>query len=316
MAPINGPTIRRTRSRVRSHERPGFLPPGAFPRWQCPVNAPAGAQLEITYYTDPLCCWSWAFEPVWRRLLHALGPQVRFRYRMSGMIPDWRRYVDPLNDIASPSHMGPQWLEVSRASGMPIAPEIWHDDPPASSYPACFAVKAAALQGEVIGDRYLRRLREAVTLERRNIARREVLIEMAEASSTGAGGGHHAAWCLDVGRFMDALDDGSALAALRDDMRETRDHEIARFLTLVIRGAARNVLLVGYRPYEQLVEAVQAAAGAALALPSKLPSAREYAAFWSDVIPHLTDREVDEACGPGVRPTTDSALPLMEAIAT
>ena len=24
--------------------------------------------LSIEYYTDPLCCWSWAFEPQWRRL--------------------------------------------------------------------------------------------------------------------------------------------------------------------------------------------------------------------------------------------------------
>src|SRR5690242_21305745 len=26
--------------------------------------------LEVIYYTDPLCCWSWAFEPQWRRFLY------------------------------------------------------------------------------------------------------------------------------------------------------------------------------------------------------------------------------------------------------
>ena len=60
--------------------------------------------VDVIYYTDPLCSWSWAFEPVWRRLRYELGDQLAWRYRMGGMIPDWRHYADPLNDVASPAH--------------------------------------------------------------------------------------------------------------------------------------------------------------------------------------------------------------------
>src|SRR3546814_17149873 len=46
---------------------------------------------EIVYFTDPLCSWSWALEPQWRRLLFTFGDRLYWRYRMGGMIPDWTR---------------------------------------------------------------------------------------------------------------------------------------------------------------------------------------------------------------------------------
>src|SRR6478609_7542743 len=104
------------------------------------------AVLQIVYYTDPLCCWSWAFEPQWRRLRYELGNQMRFRYCMGGLLADWEKYNDPMNAVSRPSQMGPLWFEAKYISGMPIREHIWHKDPPASSYPACIAVKCAALQ--------------------------------------------------------------------------------------------------------------------------------------------------------------------------
>lgn len=269
--------------------------------------------IDITYYTDPLCSWSWAFEPVWRRLRYELGDRLAWRYRMGGMIPDWRRYADPLNDVASPSHVGPQWLAVSRLSGMPIEPRIWHDDPPASSYPACLAVKAAELQGRDMGERYLRRAREAVMLEQRNIARRAVLLELAEelaaeelaAEAAAATSG---AAALDPDAFCRALDDGSALAAFREDLRDVKYRDIGRFPTLVIRGAnGRGVIVVGYRPYAVLRDAVQRGVGAALGPDRRRPVAAEYTAFWRGVTGRLTDRELTEACAP------DAAAPPVDA---
>lgn len=258
--------------------------------------------IEITYYTDPLCSWSWAFEPVWRRLRYELGDWLAWRYRMGGMIPDWRRYADPLNDVAAPSHVGPQWLEVSRLSGMPIEPRIWHDDPPASSYPACLAVKAAELQGRDMGERYLRRAREAVMLEQRNIARRAVLLELAtelaaEEVKAEAAAATSGAAALDPDAFCRALDEGSALAAFREDLRDVKYRDIGRFPTLVIRGAAgHGVIAVGYRPYPALLDAVRHVVGTVPAAGRPAPTPAAYAAFWADVTGHLTEREVSEAC--------------------
>lgn len=255
--------------------------------------------VEITYYTDPLCSWSWAFEPVWRRLRYELGDQLTWRYCMGGMIPDWDHYGDPLNDVAAPAHVGPQWLQVSRLSGMPIEPRIWHDDPPASSYPACLAVKAAELQGRDVGEQYLRRVREAVMLEQRNVGRRSVLLDLAEELSKEAGGANAANFGFDLAAFRAVLDSGEALSAFRSDLLDAKYREIGRFPTLIVRGrSARGVIIVGYRPYAVLLAAVrQLTEGAELPSGRPAPSAAEYRAFWRSVTGRLTDRELAEACG-------------------
>ncbi len=77
-------------------------------------------RLELEYYTDPLCAWSWGFEPQWRRLRYEFAAQLRWRYRMGGMLSDWQRYNDPLNDISRPVQMGPLWHQIAEVSGMPL----------------------------------------------------------------------------------------------------------------------------------------------------------------------------------------------------
>lgn len=98
-------------------------------------------RVEITFYTDPLCCWSWAFEPQWRKLQYQFRDEIVFRYIMTGMLPSWKNYSDPFYSVSRPQQMGPVWLEASSSSGMIINSKIWVNDPPASSYPACIAVK-------------------------------------------------------------------------------------------------------------------------------------------------------------------------------
>ena len=272
------------------------------------------AIVDITYYTDPLCSWSWAFEPVWRRLRFELGDRLSWVYRMGGMIPDWRRFSDPINDIGSSAHMGPYWLEVSRMSGMPIDPRVWQEAPPASSYPACLAVKAAELQTKELGERYLRRLREAVMLERRNIALRAVLVELADeiaaAQRTHEGEGK----ALDLHAFREALDSGAALAALREDLRDAKYRDIGRFPTLVIRGRKPGgVVLVGYRPYDALAEAIRQVTDGGSSGTSHTPTPAQYRSFWSGLTARLTDREIQEMCGSSA-PLVDSATHGQRAV--
>src|SRR5579884_3121035 len=95
--------------------------------------------VSVEYFTDPLCSWSWAFEAQWRRLRYESGERLDWRYRMGGLIADWRSYEDPLNDIRNPAQMAPQWYQIQELSGMPLDDRLWQIDPPASSYPACVA---------------------------------------------------------------------------------------------------------------------------------------------------------------------------------
>lgn len=81
--------------------------------------------------------------------------------------------------IHRPIQMAPLWVQASAVTGMPVEPMIWANDPPASSWPACLAVNAAGLQSPAAGDLYLRQVRRALMLEGRNVARNEVLVELA-----------------------------------------------------------------------------------------------------------------------------------------
>jgi putative protein-disulfide isomerase len=237
------------------------------------------SQVEITYYTDPLCAWSWAFEAPWRCLRARFGGQIAWHYCMGGLITDWQSYNDPLNTVTRPGQMAPHWFEVRQLSGMPFDEGLWHGDPPASSYPACLAFKAAEQQGPEVAERYLRRLREAAMLERRNIARRDVLLALADEASGDAAPAAN----LDPARFRRDFDAPATLEALRDDLKDTSYRDIGRFPTLILRHIYGPALIVvGYRPYQALAEAL--AWLAPDLAPAGLPQdAIGYAALWESI---------------------------------
>lgn len=186
-------------------------------------------RLHATYFTDPLCCWSWGFEPQMRRLRHGFAGRIAWRIRMGGMIPTWSRFDDPLNSVHRPGQMAPLWLQAAQITGVPIDAAIWNEDPPQSSWPACLAVKAAGMQSPAAADVMLRRLREAVMAEGRNIARDEVLLELAGALA------ERFPELLDRRRFETDFHSPDARQLLEEDIKEARFRDIVRFPSLVLR---------------------------------------------------------------------------------
>lgn len=217
-----------------------------------PTEPVPGVRARVEYFTDPLCAWSWAFEGAWRRVRFALGPQLAWRYRMGGLLADWDHYDDPINCVRRPAQMAPHWFGIRQECGAEIDERIWLEDPPASSYPACLAVKTAELQSAEAGESLLLRLREAVMRRRRNIARWDVLQEEAEALAADEPG------LLDPARLAADLDNGAAADAFRDDLTRLRYFQISRFPTLLVAAGDRPpAVLVGYRPYDALRQALE-----------------------------------------------------------
>jgi len=129
-----------------------------------------------------------------RRMEVEFGGQVRFTYVMGGLA---REFGNPLELVRA-------WLDAGERGGMPVDPRLWLDGPPASSYPACMAVKAAAEQGDPA--RYLRRLREGFACARRKLDTTEALVEEARAAR------------LDVERFRIDLASHAAVEAFGADV--------------------------------------------------------------------------------------------------
>src|SRR5690242_4446982 len=120
-------------------------PPSASLLQRNPNNDNAG-RVKVTFYTDPLCCWSWAFQEVWQRFTADYANDISYSYVLAGMIPDWNTYKDDMNSVATPLQMGPVWMHASEVTHVPMKYSIWHEDPPASSFPPCIAIKTAGLQ--------------------------------------------------------------------------------------------------------------------------------------------------------------------------
>ena len=213
----------------------------------------AGDAIEVEYFTDPLCCWSWAFEPVWRTLRMRYGSALSRRSVLGGMIESWTTFRDPLNDVGRPVQLAPLWHMAGRTTGVPIDPAIWHSDPPASSYPASVAVKAAALQGMEAGDRYLFLVREAVMIRRLNVARRDVLLRLGAELAAAIPD------AFDPRRFGEDLAGDAAAGAFTADLRRTRFLGIGRFPTIIVHGPAGSRIAVGYRPADVMERMIDAA---------------------------------------------------------
>lgn len=239
--------------------------------------------VDITYYTDPLCCWSWAFEPQWRKLRFQFGEKLSFRYCMGGLLPGWKNFHDPVNSVSRPIQMGPVWMHAAQISGMPIQHNIWMKNPPASSYPACIAVKCAEFQGLNFADRYLRLLREAVMIQGDNIAKQDVLIRVAKELEREYPS-------FDLLLFEADLLSDKGIDAFRNDLQQVRYHNINRFPAFILRRSQqRSILITGYRPYNDLMDAIRKVSSGLDCLRGAVTK-EEYAAYWPGILP----REVEE----------------------
>lgn len=243
-------------------------------------------QIEIVFYTDPLCCWSWAFEPQWRKLQYEFEGQLRIRNCMGGLLADWNSFHDTVNCVTRPVQMGPVWMQAAYISGMPIYNRVWIDDPPASSYLACIAVKAAGLQSDKAGAGYLRALREAIMLRGINIARQTALLTVAENLSDQQPG------LLNIPQFKNDIVQQEAKNAFRWDLEEIRLKNITRLPALLFRCPGKQPLItVGCRTYAELLQILQQISpGIARSRQAHTPEM--YSHYWKSITP----RELEEGC--------------------
>jgi predicted DsbA family dithiol-disulfide isomerase len=159
--------------------------------------------VEVRYYTDPACPWSWGSEPKLRRLMWEFRDGLRFSWVMGGLARTYGR-DDLFGEMAT-------WLDASAESGMPIDARLWTRNPIASSYPGCLAVKAAAEQGPAAAYRYLRRLREGLMTERKKLDHPDALVGEAGPAN------------LDTERFRIDLASNAITEAFAADIEAVRD---------------------------------------------------------------------------------------------
>jgi predicted DsbA family dithiol-disulfide isomerase len=213
-----------------------------------PAEAPdPGPVVELLVVTDPACSACWAMEPAWRALLFRYGDRVRVRHVLGGLLPSWDEFGgDPGAAIYGPADVAPHWDHIAATTGQPIDSSVWRTDPIHSTYPACQATVAARLLDPAKETRYLRRLREAVFIEARNIARPEVLLDAAEEVG------------LDGAAIEQMLRDGTAAREFGADLDFARALKAPAMPTVVVRAGDQQLRLVATQPYRRLEQVLLA----------------------------------------------------------
>lgn len=221
----------------------------------CEIPGAAAAENQITepvktqkpvrlvYFTDPICSSCWGIEPELRKLKLEYGEYLEIEYHMGGLLKGWDSYGG--RDVANPTDVALHWDEASAHYQVPIDGDVWLEDPLSSSYPPSIAFKAAQLQDKDKAVNFLRRMREMLFLEKKNITKWEHL-ERA-ASQVG----------LDP---IQLLSDYSSKAKqlFEDDLALARQLGVRGFPTIFFYDQDNNRTLVyGSKPYDSYESVVQ-----------------------------------------------------------
>lgn len=199
--------------------------------------------VSITYYTDPLCCWSWAFEKQWQKIRTRFKDVITWQYCMGGLLPGWNL----VNSINRPLKVYPMWMHAAEHTGAAISHDAWMNDPPASSYPGCIAVKSAGLQSQCAEELYLFRLREACMLYGKDITKADVLLEIAHDLAKDK------SLAFNEKLFKQHLLGNEGMDAFRKDLQQVKYRGVKRFPSLLIKNSAGNArLMTGYQTFETI----------------------------------------------------------------
>jgi putative protein-disulfide isomerase len=202
------------------------------------INKP----IKIVYYTDPICSSCWGIEPQLKKLKLEYGHLIEFEYRMGGLLPSWNNFNS--GGITKPSDVAHHWDEVSGYYQMPIDGDIWLEDPLSSSYPPSIAFKAAQLQDEEKALIFMRKMREMVFLEKKNIARWNVIEQAAKAAG------------LEINKMRKDFEN-AAKKAFEQDLALAKTNNVRGFPTLFFTRGKEQVIVYGAKPYDNFEQAVK-----------------------------------------------------------
>jgi 2-polyprenyl-6-methoxyphenol hydroxylase-like FAD-dependent oxidoreductase/predicted DsbA family dithiol-disulfide isomerase len=198
--------------------------------------------IQVQYFTDPVCSTCWRIQPFLRKLSLEYAEFVNIEYRMGGLLPSWDDFDK--DGIKTTDDAAKHWEEVCAFNEMPLDGDIWIDDPMSSSFPPSIAFKAAQIQNIEKAILFLRRIKEMVFLEKKNIIKWEFI----ESSAFEMG--------LDSARLLKDIG-GKAKILFKKDLELAQKLNVQVFPTLFFTDKNGNSqTIMGYHPYEKFEEVI------------------------------------------------------------
>jgi predicted DsbA family dithiol-disulfide isomerase len=189
-------------------------------------------RLSFEYWSDPLCIWAFVAQPKLERILAELGDKLEVEHHVVpvfGSIP-WRLKEGSWASAGIEGRVQATRSIAAQHGRSDVSGECWVRDCPVSSWSAGVAVEAVLLlerEGRAprgAGAAYHHLLRERFFVCAENVARRDVQLSIAEELA------------LPRSALEAHLDDGSAIAALWEDIRRKEQLCIQGSPTFVFDG--------------------------------------------------------------------------------
>jgi putative protein-disulfide isomerase len=216
-----------------------------IPSANSPAQSASAAKekaIKLIYFTDPICSSCWGIEPQLRKLKLEYGDDIEIEYHMGGLLPSWNGFNG--GGITKPSDVAVHWDEVSAHYQMPIDGDVWLEDPLNSSFPPSVAFYAAAMQDSNKAVLFLRRIREMVFTEKKNITRWEHL----QAAAFACG--------LDTARMRNDFEQNAG-NAFQVDLAYARNLGVRGFPTIIaVNNKGAQEIIYGFRSYAQFEQAI------------------------------------------------------------
>ncbi|PYZ97732.1 dithiol-disulfide isomerase [Alteribacter lacisalsi] len=178
--------------------------------------------LELYMFIDPLCPECWALEPIMKKLQMEYSNYFKLRTLLGDQTRRMHACPDRKKAGRAQRQMAQACDETATRTGMPCDGDVWIEQPISMPYAASVAVKAAELQGGATGTKFLRILREALFVHKKNIADEDVLLECARKIKG-----------LDMCEFQHDLHSDNAEKALGADACTTKEMDVKTLPTLV-----------------------------------------------------------------------------------
>jgi len=208
-------------------------------------------KLTITHFTDPLCFWCYAMEPEIRKIRVLLDEQADYRIVMGVLSADVHELIgyDPETELRYElfrAQIAEHLTQAARAIGMPFSAERLTTGRPEDfvSLPLCLAYCAMRMIDETIAEAYLRRMRECVYAEGRNLSTVDAQVELARE------------FPVDIEMLRDYLESGIAAPVLQEGVDECKKYNVTAFPTLLLKYGENQIAMRGYFDYTALKQAI------------------------------------------------------------
>ena len=208
-------------------------------------------KLAITHFTDPLCFWCYAMEPEIRKVRVLLDDQLDYHIVMGVLSADVHDYIgyDAESELRYElfrAQIAEHLMQAAKTIGMPFSTDRLTSGRPEDfvSLPLCLAYCAMRMIDETIAEAYLRRMRECVYAEGRNLSSVDAQVELA------------AEFPVDIGQFCENLESGAAVPVLQEGVDECKTHDVTAFPTLLLQYDDNQVAMRGYFDYTTIKQTI------------------------------------------------------------